>query len=317
MCAVFFDARKLPSLKMVSMEKRGALFFLFFDGKGIFFSNLLLFSLAGTGIYFSSLQSPRTSAHLYITLILLFMPLHFVFACFLIRNAFQGRFKNSDTTTKGFEAGRVPPDREFLGSRIYNLRMTPHFLFNSLMTLRIYMESEREDAVEYLDSLSNMLRYSFRFVDRDRVSLREELDFTLSYFDLVKNKAKHPFRILIKKEVGMEIGKVFVPPFLIQTLVENSVKHAVMKSKHSIVIEVEIGWEFEDRIRITVQDNGPGARIAGDDLEEGTFFYLRRRLKEICTEADLRIQSEIGNGFKTEISLYDASLLEARSKIYS
>ncbi|WP_167482333.1 sensor histidine kinase [Leptospira yasudae] len=299
------------------MEKRGTLFFLFFDFKGILFSNVVLFSLGGSGIYFSVLRDQRTPADLYVSAILFLIPLHWALVGFLVRNSLKGKFNSLGGSGKGIETGTLPPDREFLGSRIYNLRMTPHFLFNSLMTLRIYMESERDDAVEYLDSLSNMLRYSFRFVDRDRVSLREELDFTLSYFDLVKNKTKHPFRILIKKEVGMEIGKVFVPPFLIQTLVENSVKHAVMKSKHSIVIEVEIGWELEDRIRITVQDNGPGARIARDDLEEGTFFYLRRRLKEICTEADLRIQSEIGNGFKTEISLYDASLLEARSKIYS
>lgn len=291
-------------------------FFLFFDWRGFLLFNLPVFLSTGLGIYLVFFREGESPIIAFFPYLLFAFAFYFILTSYLFRNHIRKTFKKRYDISDQAEKQRPSRENGFLGSQVYNLRMTPHFLFNSLMTLRIYMESEREDSVDYLDSLSNMLRYSFRFVDQDRVSLREELDFTLAYFDLVKNKGKNSFRIIIKKEVDIEIGEIFIPPFLIQTLVENSVKHAVMKSKQSIIIEVEIGREYPDRIRIVVQDNGPGAKVESD-FAEGTFFYLRRRLKEICLDANLNIQSEIGNGFKTEISFYNSAEARQRKKSLS
>ncbi|PKA04908.1 hypothetical protein CH375_08260 [Leptospira ellisii] len=294
---------------MDKMGKRGTLLSLFFDKKGTFFWNGTLCLLSGSGIYFSLGEFSAPTPVLYILILCFFFPFSFL----LISVLYLVLISESKGIGDFEETENSASERSFLGSRIYNLRMTPHFLFNSLMTLRIYMEGERADAIDYLDSLSNMLRYSFRFVDRERVSISEELDFTLSYFDLIKEKAKGPFRILLKKGEELELGEVFIPPFLIQTLVENSIKHAVLKSDSTVTIEILIQKPSSDRIRIIVQDDGPGAKIAGT-FSSGTFFYLRRRLNEICSQSDLKIQSSPGEGFKTEISFHNSHSTQERKK---
>ncbi|TGK31777.1 hypothetical protein EHQ12_01680 [Leptospira gomenensis] len=290
-----------PVWNMDKMGKRGTLFSLFFDKKGTFVWNGTLCLLSGSGIYFSLRESSSPTPVFYFLILCFFLPFSFllIFILYLALNRKNKEVESFEETENSAS------ERSFLGSRIYNLRMTPHFLFNSLMTLRIYMEGERADAIDYLDSLSNMLRYSFRFVDRERVSISEELDFTLSYFDLIKEKAKRPFRILLKKGEDLELGEVFIPPFLIQTLVENSIKHAVLKSNSTVTIEILIQKSSADRICIVVRDDGPGAKIAGA-FSSGTFFFLKRRLNEICSQSDLKIESSPGEGFKTEISFHNA-----------
>ncbi|MBM9576868.1 histidine kinase [Leptospira sp. 201903070] len=298
------------------MGKNRILFFLLSDYRGLLLLSCIFCFLLGSGLYISVNHPLEVYSKISIFLIVFILYCQYLGVCLFCRVLLLKK-NQEDLNFPTEPTIHLPKEKKvFVGSQIYNLRMTPHFLFNSLMTLRIRMESYREGAIEYLDSLANMLRYSFRFAEEERVSLREELDFTLSYFDLVKNKAKAPFRIILRKEVDVEIDEVYIPPFLIQTLVENSVKHAVLKSKESIVIEVEIGKTRSDYIRIVVKDNGPGAAIV-DDFTKGTFFYLRRRLNEICLDADLRIHSEIGNGFKTEISFYvESSERKRKSGLY-
>ncbi|AOP33327.1 hypothetical protein A0128_05385 [Leptospira tipperaryensis] len=298
------------------MGKNRILFFLLSDYRGVLFLNIVFCLLLGLSLYISVNHNLEIYSKISIFLIVFILYAQYLGLCLFCRSLLLKRVRENSGLQSETKLNLPKEKNDFVGSHIYNLRMTPHFLFNSLMTLRILMESDSENAIEYLDSLANMLRYSFRFVAQERVSLREELDFTLSYFDLIKNKAKNPFRIILKREVDVEIGEVYIPPFLIQTLVENSVKHAVMKSKQSIVIEVEIGKIRPDHIRIVVQDNGPGVAIV-EDFTEGTFFYLRKRLNEICLDADLRIQSEVGNGFKAEISFYNASSeVKKKERIY-
>ncbi|MBM9500534.1 histidine kinase [Leptospira sp. 201903071] len=298
------------------MGKNKTLFFLLSDYRGLLLLSCVFCSLLGYGLYIPVTHPLDTYSKIRIFAIVFILYSQYLGVCLFCRRLLIEKTQ-ADLDFQTEPTIRLPKEKKgFIGSQVYNLRMTPHFLFNSLMTLRIRMENDSEGAIDYLDSLANMLRYSFRFAGEDRVSLREELDFTLSYFDLVKTKAKAPFRIILRKEVDVEIGEVYIPPFLIQTLVENSVKHAVLKSKESILIEVEIGKTHSDHIRIVVKDNGPGAAIV-DDFTKGTFFYLRRRLNEICLDAELRIHSEIGNGFKTEISFYnESSVRERKESVY-
>ncbi|XDD49358.1 sensor histidine kinase [Leptospira sp. WS92.C1] len=293
------------------MEKNRALLFLVSDYRGILISNGLFCTLLGSAFYGLLFHSSETDSRIRLSLILGFLFIQYLVLFFICRHLLIEKY-GSEGNPETKNPAKFPVEKKvFLGAQIYNLRMTPHFLFNSLMTLRIYMESARSDAVEYLDSLANMLRYSFRFVDRDKVSLKEELDFMLSYFDLIKNKANHPFRIILKKDESVDIDKISIPPFLIQTLVENSIKYGVMTSDKPVLIEVEITNDDSDRVKIVVKDDGPGTTVS-KNFSEGTFFYLKRRLNEICIDVDFRIQSDLGKGFRTEISFCNPALVSGR-----
>lgn len=126
-------------------------------------------------------------------------------------------------------------------------QLNPHFLFNTLNTLRALIGDDDRRARRIVTELSDFLRYSLLDSDARTVPLHEELSVTRTYLSIEKIRFEE--RLQVEEAIDAEAASVPVPPFLIHSLVENAVKHGMATSPRPL------------RIRLVAARDGGGLRI--------------------------------------------------------
>ncbi len=123
-------------------------------------------------------------------------------------------------------------------SELKNLRsqLNPHFLFNSLNSIRALIEVEPQKAKTSLTTLSNLLRQSLMLGKEEMVSLEEELKLAKNYLDLEKIRFEE--RLVVKWNIDENLMSYEIPPFSIQMLVENAVKHGISNLQNGGEVEI-------------------------------------------------------------------------------
>ena len=116
--------------------------------------------------------------------------------------------------------------------------LNPHFLFNSLSSLRILVTKNPDEAKAFATSLSNLYRYLLRQQSMDQISLEEELQFTKEYIYL--QKIRFGDRVMVDIDVAEETLMCRVPPVSVQLLVENCIKHTKMTASNPLFISISI-----------------------------------------------------------------------------
>ncbi len=149
-------------------------------------------------------------------------------------------------------------------------QLQPHFLFNTLSTLKSLISENPTNAEEYTVRLSEFLRYSIQAKDRDLVSVEEELKFAKDYIDLQKVRFGEALRCEIDMPNVVLTQKI--PVYAIQTLVENAIKHNAFTDKRPLFIQISM-----ESNRIKVENNKVAKR---QNAPSGTGLQnLRERYK--------------------------------------
>lgn len=128
--------------------------------------------------------------------------------------------------------------RENLQAKFETLRqqVNPHFLFNSLSTLKTMMYNNVEEAEEYLIHLSEVFRYSLQMNHQEKVMLRDELEVLEAYLFMLKSRFGDNISFDIQIE---ELHKtLFIPPFTLQIVVENCIKHNIVSREKPLWLKV-------------------------------------------------------------------------------
>ena len=113
----------------------------------------------------------------------------------------------------------------------------------------------RERAERTVERLAALLRYSLDSNAQRVVTLRQELRIVSDYLEIEKTRFGDRLRYTLSVPAGLE--DLEVPPMALQTLVENSVKHAVAASRKGGDILVSARLE-DGQLTVEVYDNGPG-----------------------------------------------------------
>ena len=147
-------------------------------------------------------------------------------------------------------------------------KINPHFLFNSLNSIASLVSIDPRRAEEAVEMLSKLLRFSLRSSEKRVVLLRDECDIVRTYLDLEKLRLGH--RLEYQIELIGDVDKGCVPGMLLQPLVENSIKHGLVRKIGKGTVLVRASVEYEeggDICRIIVADNGCGwtakSRVGG------------------------------------------------------
>ncbi len=121
---------------------------------------------------------------------------------------------------------------------LQNLRtqLNPHFLFNALNSIRALIDLEPKLAKESVTKLSNILRNSLLFGRKESVTIEEECEFVRDYLDL--EKVRFEERLQVEWNIEESVLKEFIPPLIIQTLVENSIKHGISNLKKGGLVRI-------------------------------------------------------------------------------
>jgi signal transduction histidine kinase len=109
--------------------------------------------------------------------------------------------------------------------RALKAQVNPHFIFNSLNSLRALIDENPARARQSVTQLANLLRYSLQSGQMETVPFEDELRVVNDYLSL--EQVRHEERLRVRFDISPETLALPVPPMLLQTLVENAVKYGI------------------------------------------------------------------------------------------
>ena len=132
-------------------------------------------------------------------------------------------------------------------------QLNPHFMFNAMNSIRALVEEDPILCKKAITQLSNLLRNTLQTGKRRVVLIEEEMKIVKDYLALEKIRYEERLNVEIQLEDGIE--KCLVPPLLLQTLVENAIKHGVSMTRKGGTLRV-VGSFQEDELHITILNDG-------------------------------------------------------------
>ena len=139
------------------------------------------------------------------------------------------------------------------------MQLQPHFLFNTLHSISALVHEDGEAADLMIARLSEFLRLVIARDGAQEVALTEELEFLSRYLEI--QRLRFQDRLQVSVEAGSGTGAALVPNLVLQPLVENAIRHAVEPRSEGGRVEIA-ARRVDDRLRVTVRDDGPGLRGA-------------------------------------------------------
>jgi two-component system, LytTR family, sensor kinase len=128
--------------------------------------------------------------------------------------------------------------RENLQTQLESLKtqVSPHFLFNSLNALSSLISEDPEKAEKFLDELCKVYRYLLRNNEEELATLSTELQFIQSYYHMLKTRFGDS--LLLQTRISNQFLHYQLPSLTLQMLVENAVKHNVIKKEQPLHIVI-------------------------------------------------------------------------------
>jgi hypothetical protein len=131
--------------------------------------------------------------------------------------------------------------------------INPHFIFNSLNSIRALVVENPERAREAITELSNILRSSMQMDKAETISFEKELDIVKDYLALENMRFED--RLKIEYQIDDDTLDQPVPPMMLQTLVENAIKHGISKQIAGGVVRIISDFKG-DYHELAVQNTG-------------------------------------------------------------
>ncbi len=118
-----------------------------------------------------------------------------------------------------------------------NQQIQPHFLFNSLNTLKTLIRKQPENAEVYLKRLSDLLRASVTNNENNLSELKEELKLCIDYMEIQRVRFGEALQFVI--DIPEEVCSGLVPGFSVQSVLENAIKHNVFTKERPLLVSVK------------------------------------------------------------------------------
>lgn len=141
-------------------------------------------------------------------------------------------------------------------------QMNPHFIFNSLNSIKLYIiNNEKENAVYYLNKFSKLIRKILMASKEKETSLNDELETMKLYMNIenIRFSNQIDFKINVDPSINTEVVKM--PSMVLQPFLENALWHGLSSKSENKKIELNVTKKASNYITIDIIDNGVG-RIA-------------------------------------------------------
>lgn len=153
------------------------------------------------------------------------------------------------------EIQRLKLDASAKEIELKNLRaqLNPHFLFNSLNSIRALVGLNPDQAKTAITRLSSLLRHSINLGKQKLVRLEDEIELVKNYLELEKIRFEE--RLSVEYQIDPESLNCEIPPLMVQTVVENSIKHGISKSIDGGKIVFKSNYK-DDKLELFVENPG-------------------------------------------------------------
>ena len=184
---------------------------------------------------------------------------------------------------------------ENLRTRYQSLKnqVDPHFLFNSLNTLSLLVKSNPDRALEYVEQLSYVFRYTLQ--NKETIKLDEELKFTRSYCNLMQIRYGNSLKV--NYSIDPRYNSCEVIPLSLQMLVENAIKHNVISNKQPLRISIATSDDHTITVSNPVQakkDRESGEGIGLNNLAERSRMVWKREISVSCSKGIFEVRIPLG-----------------------
>lgn len=179
-------------------------------------------------------------------------------------------------------------------------QLNPHFIFNALNSIRALVDENPKQSKNAITQLSNILRNSLKTQRKKLVPFEEELSTVRDYLEL--ESIRYEERLKTNIDVDPNCLAFDVPPLMLQTLVENGIKHGIAHLKNGGVIDIR-GKIIDDGMQIQIRNSGRFKNGSNASLGYG-LLNTRKRLELIYgEEATFAIGDEENGIVLTEITI--------------
>ncbi len=194
---------------------------------------------------------------------------------------FFERYKDEEIKNLRWEASKNEIELNKLKSQL-----NPHFIFNSMNIIRALIDEDPNKAKKSITQLSHILRKTLQMGERRTVSLDEELKVVMDYIAL--EKARFEERLQCESHIDPKSGSFQVPALMVQTLVENGIKHGVSQLPEGGLLSLTTRIE-NDELHILITNSG---QIKAANSKDPGFGLLNTKQ---------RLQLLYGNAAKLEL----------------
>lgn len=140
-------------------------------------------------------------------------------------------------------------------------QMNPHFIFNSLNSIKLYIiNNEKENAVYYLNKFSKLIRKILIASTEKEMSLEDELDTMKLYMNIENIRFSNEIDFQVEVANSINTTSIRVPSLILQPFLENALWHGLSSKNDGKQITLVVSKPSEDYITITITDNGIGRK---------------------------------------------------------
>ena len=190
--------------------------------------------------------------------------------------------------------------------KIMMSQIQPHFIYNSLSAISTLITIDPEKAQNALDNFTEYLRHNISSLTETKlIPFDDELRHIETYVSLEKVRFNERINIIY----DIEVRDFNVPPLSIQPIVENAIKHGILKKIEGGTITFKT-YETANAYVVEVSDDGVGFDMNDVNFDINKHFginNIKHRIKNMCG-GDLIITSGIGSGTKAVMSFYKGKL---------
>lgn len=185
-------------------------------------------------------------------------------------------------------------------------QMNPHFLFNSLNSIKLYIiNNEQKNAVHYLNKFSKLIRKILEASSLKEISLAEELETVELYMNIenIRFSNEIDFKITVDEDICPDVVKV--PSLALQPFLENALWHGLSPKDGEKKIHISVKKKSQGHISIEIEDNGVG-RNAAEVNKENRVLKRKSVGIRITKERLANFSKDYQNSFDVDIvDLFD------------
>ncbi len=147
-------------------------------------------------------------------------------------------------------------------------QMNPHFLFNSLNSIKLYIiNNEQKNAVHYLNKFSKLIRKILEASSQREITLEEELETIELYMNIENIRFSNEIDFKITVDENLCPSNIKIPSLALQPFLENSLWHGLSPKEGKKIIHLKVKRKSDNHVSIEIEDNGVGRGAAEANKE--------------------------------------------------
>jgi len=171
---------------------------------------------------------------------------------------------------------RFKQERFLLEQKVLHMQMNPHFVFNVLSAIQnAIIENNSITSATYISKFAKLIRYNFDYINQKYISLDKELEMIRNYLDTQKFRYKDKFVYNINIDPEIKPDMTFMPPMILQPLIENTIEHGFKNIDYQGQLDIKI-YKKNHLICFEITDNGTGYQPKTDTKEHALDIFYKR-----------------------------------------